>query len=146
MYSVGTEWLVEASGCREEALRDDGLLRGLLTRIVAELDLRPVGEMLLHKFPEPGGVTALVLLSESHLACHTYPEYGVATFNLYCCRTRPLWPWAERLAEMLSAGRVTVRMMERTVHAVENAPEIEALSNSSLTSDDPAPLVLLKTP
>lgn len=148
MYSVGTEWLVDASGCREEALRDDGLLRELLTRIVVELNLRPVGEMMLHKFPEPGGVTALVLLSESHLACHTYPEYGVATFNLYCCRMRPVWPWAERLAETLSAMRVTVRMLERTLHDEENAPESEitVLSKSSLTSDDPAPLVLMKKP
>ncbi|MGB9179583.1 MAG: S-adenosylmethionine decarboxylase, partial [Pyrinomonadaceae bacterium] len=97
MLNVGTEWLVDASGCREEALRDVELLRALLKRVMAELKLRAVGKMLLYKFPEPGGVTALVLLSESHLACHTYPEHGIATFNLYCCRARPVWPWAERL-------------------------------------------------
>lgn len=146
MYNVGTEWLVDASGCRAEALRDDALLRGLLTRIVVELNLRAVGEMMLHKFPEPGGITALVLLSESHLACHTYPEYGVATFNLYCCRKRPAWPWAERLAQALSAKRVTVRMLERILQTEENAPEdeIRAPPNSTLTSDDIAPLVLIK--
>lgn len=146
MYNVGTEWLVDASGCCEEALRDDKLLRELLTRIVAELKLYAIGEMMVHKFPEPGGVTALVLLSESHLACHTYPEYGVATFNLYCCRARPVWPWAERLAETLSAKRVTVRMLERTLHDEGNSSESEVshLSISSLTLDDPAPLVLMK--
>jgi S-adenosylmethionine decarboxylase len=146
MYSVGTEWLVDASGCCERALRDAGLLRALLNRIVIELNLSTVGEMMLHKFPEPGGVTALVLLSESHLTCHTYPEYGVATFNLYCCRTRPAWPWAERLAETLSAKRVTVRMLERALHDEENASEdeVKALSNSSLTLDHSAPLVLMK--
>ena len=39
-----------------------------------------------HKFGGEGGVTGLIMLTESHLACHTYPEYQTATFNLYCCR------------------------------------------------------------
>jgi len=32
------------------------------------------------------GVTGLLLLTESHLACDTFPERGFASFNLYCCR------------------------------------------------------------
>lgn len=110
---VGTEWLVDATGCRAGALCDASLLRRVCERIVAELNLQVVGEMLWHQFPEPGGVTGLALLSESHLACHTYPEYGVATFNLYCCRARPEWPWAERLSEMLGARAVKVQAVER---------------------------------
>jgi S-adenosylmethionine decarboxylase len=55
------------------------------------------------------------LLSESHLACHTYPEYGLATINLYCCRARPEWRWAEALGETLGATNVRVRTIERTV-------------------------------
>jgi len=110
---VGTEWLVDATGCRAGALCDASLLRRVCERIVMELNLQVVGEMLWQQFPEPGGVTGLALLSESHLACHTYPEYGVATFNLYCCRARPEWPWAERLSEMLGARAVKVQAVER---------------------------------
>jgi S-adenosylmethionine decarboxylase len=115
MLIVGTEWLVEAAGCEAEALRDPERVRAVLARAVAELDLRVVGDLTLHKFPGAGGVTGLVLLTESHLACHTYPEFEVATFNLYCCRTRPRWAWEERLTEMLGAARVSVRVVERRV-------------------------------
>jgi S-adenosylmethionine decarboxylase len=52
-------------------------------------------------------------LTESHLACHTYPEYGTATFNLYCCRSRPEWDWESELRSALSAGSVTVTKLER---------------------------------
>jgi S-adenosylmethionine decarboxylase len=110
---VGTEWLVEAAGCDAATLRDVGRLDYLFARAFRELGLTVVGEVRWHKFPGPGGVTGLALLTESHLACHTYPEYGVATFNLYCCRTRPRWAWEERLAEMLGASEVTVRAFER---------------------------------
>ncbi len=114
MSFVGTEWIVDATGCRARALRDVCALDAVFRRIVAELDLKPVGATHWHTFPEPGGgVTGLLMLTESHLACHTYPEHGIATFNLYCCRARPAWNWKERLAEMLGASVVTVRVCER---------------------------------
>jgi S-adenosylmethionine decarboxylase len=111
--TTGTEWLVDAAGCRPDALRDLDSLRGICARIISELELRVVGEPAWHQFPWPGGVTGLYLLTESHLACHTYPELGVATFNLYCCRSRPPWPWEERLRDLLGATRVTVRCIAR---------------------------------
>ena len=40
-------------------------------------------------------------------------KFGVATFNLYCCRERPEWPWAERLGEMIGATDVSVRSVRR---------------------------------
>jgi len=109
----GTEWLVDAEGCSADALRDLDSMRGLCDRVVADLELRVVGEAAWHQFPWPGGVTGLFLLTESHLACHTYPESGVATFNLYCCRVRPPWPWVKQLRAALGATRVTVRSLER---------------------------------
>jgi S-adenosylmethionine decarboxylase len=111
--TVGTEWLVDASGCSPDALRSLSRLQSLFARVVADLELKAVGEAVWHVFPGQGGVTGVLLLQESHLACHTYPELGVATINLYCCRERPAWNWEERLAELLEAGAVTVRRIER---------------------------------
>jgi S-adenosylmethionine decarboxylase len=110
--SAGREWIVDAHGCRPERLRDRPALVALLDRVVGELELHVVSRSV-HPFPAPGGITALYLLSESHLACHTYPETGLATFNLYCCRPRPAWPWAERLVELLGATRVEIRDVPR---------------------------------
>ena len=126
MLIVGTEWLIDASNCDAEALRDTGRLGAIFERAVAELNLHTVGEAQWHKFPEPGGITGLALLSESHLACHTYPEFGAATFNLYCCRARPRWNWEEVLRETLGADAVvTVRVVERRAAetpAAEDSP------------------------
>jgi S-adenosylmethionine decarboxylase len=115
---VGTEWLVDAEGCSAELLRDAGAVRGVCRQIITELDLHVVGDGVCHPFPPPGGITALYLLTESHLACHTYPEYGVATFNLYCCRPRPRGEWERWLRELLGAERVRVRVVPRGEEAV----------------------------
>ena len=78
-----------------------------------------MGEPQWHTFPGEGGVTGLVMLTESHLACHTYPEFGVATFNLYCCRERPAWAWDERLRDMIGARDVQVRSVNRSTEEAQ---------------------------
>lgn len=110
---TGFEWLVDAFGCSPAALRDREGLQRVFARVVAELGLHPVAPAQFHVFPEPGGITAMLMLSESHLTCHSFPESGFVAFNLYCCRPRPDWPWAERLGEMLGAARVAVRKLDR---------------------------------
>lgn len=111
--SLGCEWLVDAHACDPAGLRSQVRLATLFERVVAELDLHPAAPPQWHVFPGAGGLTGLWLLQESHLACHTFPEHGFAAFNLYCCRPRPDWPWAERLAEALAAERVQVQRLER---------------------------------
>jgi S-adenosylmethionine decarboxylase len=112
---AGTEWLIDATGCEPRRLADPDLLRGLLDAVVFDLDLKPLGPGQWHTFPPPGGLTGMVLLAESHLTVHTWPEFGTAAFNLFCCRPRPPWPWKERLSEMLGAEHVEVRCVERSV-------------------------------
>jgi S-adenosylmethionine decarboxylase len=67
----------------------------------------------VHVFPGAGGVTALYLLSESHLAVHTFPETSAATLNAYCCRARTPAPWRALLGELLGARDVTVTEHQR---------------------------------
>ena len=110
---VGTEWLVEAEECNENLLRDETLLRAVFSRIISDLGLKTIKEPLWHKFGGEGGVTGLLMLTESHLACHTYPEHRIATFNLYCCRTRSEWNWDANLKEILGAMKVNITKIER---------------------------------
>ena len=114
--TLGTEWLIEASGCDAAAIADLDRLRAVFDRVINDLELHVLGEVAWHQFDHPGGISGLALLSESHLTCHTYPEFRAATFNLYCCRNRASWPWESTLREMLGATEVHVRMFERVIH------------------------------
>jgi S-adenosylmethionine decarboxylase len=59
----------------------------------------------------------MLLLAESHLTVHTFPEHRSLCLNLFCCTPRSTWPFEERLAEMIGAERVTVRHLERAYGA-----------------------------
>jgi S-adenosylmethionine decarboxylase len=109
---VGTEWLVEAVGCEPNLLRDEGVVRSIMDAVIRDLALQPLGSVW-HKFAGEGGVTGVIALTESHLACHTYPEHGTATFNLYCCRERQEWNWCANLSGSLKAKSVSINRIER---------------------------------
>jgi len=119
--TLGTEWLIDASGCDAAALADLDRLRAVFDRVIRDLNLNVLGEIAWHPFDYPGGISGLALLSESHLTCHTYPEFRAATFNLYCCRNRDSWSWETTLKEMLGATAVTVRVSERMIAATAGA-------------------------
>ena len=109
----GCEWIVDAHGCDPSALASLETMKALFDRLIADLHLRQVAEPVWHQFPDAGGITGVVVLSESHLTCHTFPERGFAAVNLYCCRPRRDWPWAERLTEALGATDVQVTTHRR---------------------------------
>jgi len=104
---------VDAHGCDPSRLRSRPALAALFARVVDELGLHPAADPVWHVFPGEAGITGLLLLTESHLACHTFPERGFAAIDLYCCRPAREWPWAERLAEALGAAEVVVRSLAR---------------------------------
>lgn len=130
----GIEWIVEAHGCSPAALADLSVLRGLFERIITDLKLRPVGETQWHQFPQTGGITGLCLLAESHLTCHSFPEFGSFCLNLFCCVPRSEWDFANHLREVLGANSVTIRSLVR--------PYSEATTESS----DHPPLQTTQTP
>ncbi len=111
--TYGVEWIVEAHGCTARTLAELPLLKRLFSQVINDLKLHPVGEIQWHQFSGSGGITGLCLLSESHLACHTFPEHGSLCLNLFCCRQREEWPFRRKLKELFGAESVSVRRIER---------------------------------
>lgn len=113
LHHQGSEWIVEAYGCDPVRLADPASLQALFDAIIADLALHPVAPAQWHQFPAPGGITGMVMLAESHLTVHTFPEHGSACINLFCCTPRPAWPWRERLQALLGADQVQCRQLPR---------------------------------
>jgi S-adenosylmethionine decarboxylase proenzyme len=102
------------------AMADPAALRALCLASVTAAGLQPVGE-LFHCFPTPGGVTGVVLLAESHLAVHTWPELGSVTLDVYVCN---------RLADNGPRAQALMAAME-TAFAAKQVQR-ERLSRGSL--------------
>jgi S-adenosylmethionine decarboxylase proenzyme len=81
----GLHLTADLHGCAARALLADApALRAASLAAVQQCGLTPVGE-LFHPFAAGGGVTGVVLLAESHLALHTWPELAAVTLDVYVC-------------------------------------------------------------
>jgi S-adenosylmethionine decarboxylase len=110
---VGVQYIVDARGCDPEALRSLPRLQALFSQVLEELALEAAAPPVWYVFPGEGGITGMVLLTESHLTVHTFPESGCATFDLYCCRRSADWSWEARLRETLGATSVSLTRLAR---------------------------------
>ena len=132
---TGTEWIVEAYGCEPDRLRDLATLQALVARMIRDLDLHACGDGHWHQFPSSGGITGIAVLTESHLACHSFPEYGTLCLNLFCCRPRPEWDFAVQLRTMLGARAVNVRRLDRPYAESPDSPSVRPALQVSHADD-----------
>ena len=115
----GAEWIIDARGCDAALLCDAARLEAVFDRFIDVLRLTPVAPAVWHRFPAPGGLTGFVILAESHLACHTFPEFGSICVNVFCCRPRDEFDAASLMTEMLGATETVVRLVARSYKPVE---------------------------
>ena len=84
--AAGLHLLGDLHGCRGDGrlMHDATHLQAFCQRAVADAGLTAVGA-LFHSFGEGAGVTGVVVLAESHLSVHTWPEDGYVTLDVYVC-------------------------------------------------------------
>ena len=81
--TMGVHILVNLYGCSKELLEYKKDVARLLNEIVDEVKLTKVSES--HFQFDPTGVTSVILLAESHISIHTWPEHGSAAVDIFCC-------------------------------------------------------------
>jgi len=112
----GLHILAEFHACAGERrlLLDAGMLAALCRRACATAGLAVVAEAF-HQFPAAGATGALVL-AESHLAIHTWPELDSVTLDLYVCNySQDNRAAAETAYDALRTGFKPGRIMRRDV-------------------------------
>lgn len=83
MDTTGYHYIVEASGCEDDILRDPDRIRDILIK-AAEIGNMEVKSSYFYKF-SPTGVSGVVIVAESHISIHTWPEEKYAAVDVYVC-------------------------------------------------------------
>ena len=114
MNALGRQILVEFYHCNPRVLNDqDGI--ALAMGEAARLSGATVVEEVFHLF-NPHGVSGVVVIAESHLSIHTWPEYGYAAVDLFTCGEDIIPEKAfEHLRKTLEAESVSVMELKRGI-------------------------------
>ncbi|MDO4641310.1 MAG: adenosylmethionine decarboxylase [Neisseria sp.] len=83
-YHPSSHGLLDLYGCEAALLRDDACLKNLLQQAAAAGGATILGGHF-HRFGGEGGVTGVLLLAESHISIHTWPEHRFAAIDIFLC-------------------------------------------------------------
>ena len=113
MNALGRHLLIELHGCEPGILDDIDAIREMMVRAAKQMCVT-ILEVMSHKF-EPQGVTAIVMIAESHLSIHTWPEHGYAAVDVFTCNGEIPDQVQTFIAQTLRATQVSAVEVKRGI-------------------------------
>lgn len=111
---LGRHILIEYYDCDRKVLENSSLIEKYMLS-AAKLAKATIVESVFHTF-NPWGISGVVVIEESHLTIHTWPEYKYAAVDLFTCgNTIKPWTAFEFLEEKLNAKRTDITEIPRGV-------------------------------
>jgi S-adenosylmethionine decarboxylase len=112
LKALGRHILLELYDCDNKILNDHAKVEQIMLG-AAQAAKATIVKSIFHHF-NPYGVSGVVVIAESHLAIHTWPEYGYAAVDLFTCGEE-IDPWIAHhyVAEKLKAKKKTSLEMKR---------------------------------
>ena len=81
--ALGVHYLIECSACKPELLSNKEILISTMEKVASDAGAHVV-ETMIHQF-NPHGLSGIVVIAESHLAIHTWPEHNYAAIDIFTC-------------------------------------------------------------
>ncbi len=120
METMGRHVISELWGCDFEKLNNMELIEQIFVDAALKSGAE-IREVAFHKFA-PQGVSGVVIISESHLTIHSFPEHGYASIDVYTCGELDPNISADYIAEALNAQTRETIELPRGMGPVQSKP------------------------
>lgn len=131
---------IDGYGGNRELLSSESLVRDLLDRFPGEINMTKISEPNVFEYtgitPEDWGVTGFVIIAESHISVHTFPERGYVWVDIFSCKEFEAPGAVDRIVNTFGLTHVTEHILERGLeypHAVEQAKPISRYERTVVT-------------
>jgi S-adenosylmethionine decarboxylase len=122
---------IDGFGGDRELLSNESLVRSLLDRYPGEISMTKIAPPFVYRYagekPEDWGVSGFVLIAESHIAIHTFPERGYVWVDVFSCKAFEAETALETVADAFRLESVKVQKLERGLeypHSVAEATPV----------------------
>jgi S-adenosylmethionine decarboxylase len=123
LKTIGRHLIAEFYGCNPQTLDDPARIRQYMLEAADKVSATVVGEVF-HRF-SPQGVSGSVVIAESHLSIHTWPESGYVAIDIYTCGGLDPRPGFRHLGQSLEASSCRVQEIVRGLpDDVENGKQL----------------------
>lgn len=131
---------IDGFGGNPAQLGDIELVRQLLDRYPDEIGMTKISEPYVREYsgvkPEDWGVSGFVIIAESHIAVHTFPEHGQVWVDVFSCKGFDETPAIDMIVDAFSLQHTRVHMLERGLeypHSVEGSIPLNRMERREVT-------------
>jgi len=117
----GPHLTLDMYGCEKEKLQNVNFIYEFLDALPQKIGMRKIFPPYVIKYdggekPEDWGISGIVLIAESHIAIHTYPEKNYASFDIFSCKDFDVDETARMVIKMLGAKTYEKNYTQRGKH------------------------------
>lgn len=122
---------IDGYGGDREALSSESLVSSLLDRYPGEINMTKITEPFVYRYvgekPEDWGVTGFVIIAESHIAIHTFPDHGYVWIDVFSCKEFDADLATDLIVESFGLERIKTNILERGLeypHSIREATPV----------------------
>jgi S-adenosylmethionine decarboxylase len=128
MESLGRHFLAEFYNCSREILDDKDKISDVMTKAV-EASKATIIKPFFHKF-SPQGISGIIVIAESHLAIHTWPEFGFAAVDLFSCGDFDFTETLRFIRDNLNSEKYSILSIKRGTNVNSSSVSPDSLFES----------------
>jgi S-adenosylmethionine decarboxylase len=122
----GPHLIVEAYGCPKDSISDLTKVSDFLDALPTQLDMTKIMPPYVFKYsgavPDDWGVSGVVLIAESHISVHTFPDKGFVTLDIFSCREFDVESAIENFCGYFKPERIEQQLIMRGREFPRSAP------------------------
>lgn len=113
----GPHLTLDLTGCSRERLNDRELISKILDELPAKLGMHKISEPFVKKYDVPTpGLTAFVIISESHISIHTFVEERFASIDIFSCKDFDVKKATDYLTKVFQPEKIEKNFLMRGTH------------------------------
>ena len=122
---------IDGFGGDRERLSSEPLVRSLLDRYPGEISMTKITDPFVYRYvgakEEDWGVSGFVLIAESHIAIHTFPDRGYVWVDVFSCKEFETEGATDAIVDAFHLSHIKTQVLERGLeypHSVREATPI----------------------
>ncbi len=116
-YGFGQHLMMDGYGCDREKLMDLDFIYDFLSRYPDEINMTKIMPPYVFKYsgkvPEDWGISGFVLIAESHISIHTFPEKLYLSLDIFSCKEFDADAAIKHIKKLFSIEKSEIKMLDR---------------------------------
>jgi S-adenosylmethionine decarboxylase len=116
-FGFGVHLIVDGYGCERAGLEDISLIYDFLERYPAEMDMTKIMPPYVFRYngsvPEDWGISGFVLIAESHISIHTFPDKGYLSIDMFSCKPFDTDKAMETIKRYFKVQKYDLKVLDR---------------------------------